>query len=379
MQKRSFFTILTGCCAALLLATGCDKDYWSTDIETSITPVTTAAPANNISLALDPLSNAVVTFEWTTAKTGNNTPVYYKLLFVKEGGSFSAPVFAFNAAGQGTKNTLTLSHRDLNKVANKAGIKALEKGKLQWTVVASNGVASDTSADRKVLELERPVGFAENPTEVFLSGSATEGGADISKALRFKKLSEGVFELYSSLNTGTYNIIDKITGTPLSFALEGSLIKEGGAVNSPAAVKTAYRINLDFNTATAKLTEIQEVGLWFAAYNKITNTLTYDGGGVWKAADMAIVFKQESWGKDDRYKFRVVEKDMNGDVKNIFQASATKDNNKPTSSTAASYFYFKSNDGSQWDYTYKFEKESAKADLLVKFQGDNYTHQVIYK
>lgn len=379
MQKRSFNILLTGCLSVWLMATGCDKDYWSTNVETSISPVTTSAPANNISLALDPLSNAVVTFEWTVARTGNQTPVYYKVLFDKEGGNFSKPISVFTPASMGIKNTITLSHRDLNKVANKAGIKALEKGKVKWTVVASNGVASDTARDSKVLELERPVGFAENPAEVFLTGSATEGGTDISKALRLKKLSEGVFELYSSLNTGTYNFIDKITGTPLSFALDGVLIKEGAAANSPAAAKTAYRINLDFNTAIARLTEIQEVGLWFAAYNKITNVLTYDGAGVWKAGDIAIVFKQESWGKDDRYKFRVVEKDMNGDIKNVFQASSSKDNNKPNSSTAASYFYFKSNDGSQWDYTYKFEKESAKADILVKFTGDNYTHQVVYK
>lgn len=375
MLKRTSYILL----ATLALGIGCKKDYWSTEVDTTITKVTTTAPANNISLALDPLSNAIVTFEWAAAKTGNQTPVYYKVLFDKEGGNFSAPVQISTPAALGAKTTLTLSHRDLNKIANKAGIKALEKGKIKWTIVASNGVVADTAADSKVLELERPAGFAENPADVFLTGSATEGGTDVIKAAKFKKLSDGVFELYASLNAGTYNIIDKTTGTPLSFALEGALIKEGAAANSPVATQTVYRINLDFNTATAKLTEIQEVGLWFAAYNKITNVLTYDGAGVWKAADMAIVFKQESWGKDDRYKFRIVEKDMNGVVKNVSQASSSKDNNKPNSSTAASYFYFKSNDSSQWDYTYKFEKEAAKADLLVKFQGDNYTHQVVYK
>ena len=375
MFKRILYIVLV----SSTLAVGCSKDYWTTNVETTITAVTASAPANNISLALDPLSNAVVTFEWTAAKTGNQTPVYYKVLFDKEGGNFSTPVYAFTTDQLGTKNALRLSHRDLNKVANKAGIKALEKGKVKWTVIASNGVASDTAKDPKVLELERPIGFAENPAELFLTGAATEGGTDVSKAIRLKKLSDGVFELYTALDVGTYSLVDKTTGTPMSFVLDGALIKEGSAGNSPAAAKTTYRINLNFNTATAQLTEIQEVGLWFAAYNKITNVLTYDGGGTWKAADIAIVFKQESWGKDERYKFRVVEKDMNGNTKNVFQASATKDNSKPTSSTAASYFYFKSNDATQWDYTYKFEKEAAKADILVKFTGDNYTHQVVYK
>lgn len=375
MLKRILYIVLV----SSTLAASCSKDYWTTDVSTTITAVTTSAPANNLSLVLDPLSNAIVTFEWTPAKTGNQTPVYYKVLFDKEGGNFSAPVFTFTPDLLGTKNTLRLSHRDLNRVANQAGIQPLGKGKVKWTVVASNGIASDTSKDVKILELERPIGFAENPAELFLTGSATEGGTDITKAIRLKKLSEGVFELYTSLDAGTYSLINKTTGRDMSFVLDGGLIKEGEEANSPATAKTTYRINLNFNTATAQLTEIREVGLWFAAYNTITKVLTYEGGGIWKAADMPIVFKQESWGKDERYKFRVVEKDRTGNTTNVFQASVNKDNSKPNSSTAASYFYFRSNDATQWDYTYKFEKEAAKADILVKFTGDNYTHQVIYK
>ncbi len=88
----------------------------------------------------------------------------------------------------------------------------------------------------------------------------------------------------------------------------------------------------------------------------------------------------QSWGKDERYKYRVVEKAKDGTVSNVFWASSIKDNVRPNSSTAASYFYLKTNDGSQWDYTWKFEKESVKADVLVKFLAtDPYTQQIIYK
>jgi hypothetical protein len=377
MQQRITYIFLA---CLLMAATACQKDEWGKGVETTITTTTQKAPDNNLSLALDPMSNAIVTFEWEPAHTGNNTLVFYKVLFVAESGSFSKPVYTGSPAAGGSKTSLVLTHRDLNKLANNAGIKALQKGKIKWTVVASNGIISDTAKESRTLELERPAGFAENPADVYLSGSATEGGTDVSKALKCKKLSDGVFELYTSLSPGTYKLLDKITGTPLSFVIDGSLIKEGADGNSPAAVKTAYRINLDFNTATAKLTQIQEVGLWFAGYNKITNLLTYDAGGVWKAVDIAIVWSTQSWGKDERYKFRVVEKDMAGNTSTVFQASATKDNVRATSSTAASYFLFKSGDASQWDYTYKFEKEAAKADILVKFQASgDYTHQVIYK
>ena len=377
MQQRIFYILL----ACLLITAGaCQKDDWGKGVETTIAPATQKAPDNNLSLALDPMSNAIVTFEWEPARTGNNTLVFYKVLFAAEGASFSKPIYTGVPAAGGSKTTLALTHRDLNKIANSAGIKALAKGNVQWTIVASNGVVSDTATQPRTLELQRPSGFAENPADLYLSGTATEGGTDVSKAVKFKKLADGVFELWTSLAPGSYKLLDKITGMPLSFVIDGSLIKEGADGNSPAAVKTAYRINLDFNTAVAKLTEIQEVGLWFAGYNKVTNVLTYDAAGVWKAADIAIVWSAQSWGKDERYKFRVIEKDMAGNLTTVFQASAIKDNVRATSTTAASYFFFKSNDASQWDYTYKFEKEAAKADVMVKFQASgDYTHQVVYK
>jgi starch-binding outer membrane protein SusE/F len=373
MQKILFF-------AGMLLLAACEKDDWDKEVVTSITPSIPAAPNNNVLIDLDPLSNAVVSFEWEAAQTANHTLSFYKVLFDKESGDFSTPVYTGVPAALGSKNKLILSHRELNKIANNAGIKALQKGKIKWTVAASNGVVNETAGESRILELQRPAGFAENPADLFLMGGATEAGTDMSKAIKFKKLSDGVFELYTSLTNGTYKLIDKITGTPLSFVLNGNLVKEGTEGNSPSTTKKAYRINLDFNTAIAKLTEIQEVGLWFAAYNKITHVLNYEGNGIWKAADIAIVWSQQSWGKDERYKFRVVEKDLNGIVTNVFQASSNKDNSRPSSSTAASYFYLKSNDATQWDYTYKFEKEAAKADVFVKFQNtDSYTHQVVYK
>jgi starch-binding outer membrane protein SusE/F len=379
MNKKYLYKAIYLFIVSALLCS-CKKDNWGKDLETTITTVSTTSPANNTFIPLDQLSNAVVTFEWQPVKTGDQTLVLYKVLFDKENGNFSQPLAAVVATTQGSKTNLILTHRDLNKIANKAGIKVLETGKVKWTVVASNGVVSDTSGEIKVLELKRPQGYAENPADVYITGSATEAGTDLTKAIKFKRLSDGVFELYTSLNTGTYKIIDNATATPLTFILDGAVIKDGTNANSPAATKTVYRIRLDFNTAMATLTEIQWVGLWFAGYNGITSILTYDANGVWKATDIAIVWSTQSWGKDERYKFRVVEKDMNGMVTNVFWSSVNKDNSRPASSTAASYYYFKSNDSSQWDYTFKFEKESAKADILVKFQAsDNYTHQIIYK
>lgn len=375
-MKHTIYT----CCFIILAATSCKKDDWGKGLETTISLGAVAAPDNNVSIPLDQLSNGVVVFEWEPAKLADFTIPLYKVLFDVEGGDFTKPIHTVISEKSGAQNSMRLSHRDMNRIANKAGIKRLEKGKVKWTIVASNGVTGDTSKDICTMELHRPAGYADNPENVYLWGSATEAGTDISKAAKCKKLSDGVFELYTSLSTGTYTLTDKITGTPLTFVLGDSLINEGSYAASITTTKKIYRIHLDFNTAVHTITEIQEVGLWFAGYNKITHVLAYDANGTWKAADIAIVWSVQSWGKDERYKFRVVEKAKNGTVTNVFWGGASKDNNRPNSSTAASYFYLKSNDATQWDYTYKFEKESAKADVMVKFNAtDVYTHQVVYK
>jgi hypothetical protein len=105
---------------------------------------------------LDPASNAVVYFEWQPAKAGNFTPIYYKVQFDKENGDFSTPVYTGVPAALGSVTKLSLSHRDLNTIAEKAGIAPLTKGRLRWKVIASNGVAADSTGNGRLLEVQRP-------------------------------------------------------------------------------------------------------------------------------------------------------------------------------------------------------------------------------
>jgi hypothetical protein len=377
-MKRMFKNKYAVGMLCLLLLFSCKKDRID-NVTTTISQPTLSAPSNNTLVNLSPSSNAVVTFEWNPATTGNYTLPFYKVIFDKENGDFSKPVYTGIPAKVGIDNKLSLSHKEMNKIAAAAGITELGSGKVKWQVIASNGVITATSGSG-ILELKRPAGFAENPAAVFITGSATEGGADLLKAQSFKKLSDGVFELYTSLNAGTYKMVDKTTGTPLNFVIDAGIIKPGTEVSSPATTKTTYRINLDFNKSTATFTEIQSIGLWFSGYNKIQTTLTYDAAGIWKAGDVPIVWKVESWGKDERYKFRVTEKDAAGNITIKNWGSAVKDNVRATSTSPASYFLLKEVDKSQYDYTYKFAAEAQKTDIEFRLKSTaDYTHKVTFK
>lgn len=360
---------------------GCKKD--EREINMNITEVSTLyAPNDNLHVKLEPATSASVVFEWDQAKAEDGSLVMYEVAFDKQSGDFSAPVYKMSSDGNGVQNKLTLSHKDLNRIANFAGIGALETGKLRWTVLASKGTNVKKATVARTIEVERPAGFAEIPTEVFLTGDATEAGANLGAAIKLKSTGPGVFEIYTQLKPGTYRFVNKTTGTPTSYIIQGAFLKLGDAAPSPAATPKVYRIELDFNNAAVKLTEITKVGYWFAPRNAIEAELAYAGNGVYKAENVKIEFKQESWGRDERYKFRMNLKAADGTESVEDWGSVNRDNSRPTATTPAAWYNVFKQGVNQWDYTFKFptEADMKNVDLLLNFKPDAaYNHQVVIK
>lgn len=362
----------------LLSLLGCKKDKRD-EISTTIMAPGIIAPINNTTINIDRQSNVVVNFEWGAAKTANNTLSFYKVVFDKETGDFTQPVYTLSPARGGIETKLLVSQKDLNKIAFAAGIPELGTAKIKWKVIADNGVVSASSEG--IFQVTRPVGAVENPTALFVTGTATEGGMDLTRALPFKKLSDGVFEIYTSLNAGTFTLVDKITGTPASISIDAGIIRENATpVPSPSTSKKVYRINLDFNSSTALFTEITSVGLFISGFNTVKATLSYDAAGVWKANDVDIVWKQESTYKDERYKFKMTEVNEAGVSSTKSWGPIVKDiAARPTASTAATYYYLTPVDNSQYDFCYKFVMEK-KADIQFKLAATaDYTHIITYK
>ena len=286
----------------LLAFIGCSKDK-NLD-HTAVTAVKHIfTPQDNLFVKLQPATSASVVFEWEQAKAEDGGLVMYEIAFDKEGGDFSNPVYKMVTDNGGVYNKATVTHKTLNMVASLAGIPSLGTGKLKWTVYSSKGINEVKAEASRIIELQRPAGFASVPADVFLTGTATEAGADIASAAQLKQVTNGVFEIYTSLKAGIYQFADRKTGTPTTYSISGGDLKEGGTTTVAGTTKV-YRINLDFNNASVTMTEIKEVGLWFAPNNTIYFNLNYTTNGVWKAENQAIVFKQEGWGRDERYKFR---------------------------------------------------------------------------
>lgn len=359
------------------LLAGCKKDDKALD--DTITPVSNyISPADNIFLKLDPASNASMTFEWGQARAADGTLVLYEVVFDKDGGDFSKPVYSTVSGTNGLDTKLVLSHGDLNKIANLAGIAAQSQGKLKWMVNASKGLNVMPAAAARTFTVERPAGFSVIPGNLYLTGSGTEGGATLSQALPFKRLAAGVFELYTKLSPGDVKIVDQTTGTPTAYYISGTKLLQGATTTNPTATTGVYRMTLDFNNGSAVLTEIQSVGLWVAAQNKVTVTLPYVGKGLWEIDNTPIEFFQFSWGRDERYKFVFTEKDMAGNVKARQYGSTNVDNQPATATTAAAYFNLVPVADDQWNNSFKFigNADRKNVDILVMMQPAAYTHQV---
>jgi hypothetical protein len=353
---------------SVLFLVSCDNN--DTLSSTNVTAVNNLySPANNKFFDLGAQSSAV--FEWEGAKAEDNGVVLYDVVFDKENGDFSNPVYIMPSDGKGFQKTLNISFADLNKIAGLAGIETESIGKLKWTVYSSKGINIQKSEASGIIEVQRPGGFP-TPDQLFITGSASETGDVIADAQAFKKTGATSFEIYTKLKAGSYKFLTRKSGTPEVFYIEGEKLKQDGATTVEGDSKV-YRIKVDFSDGGVTITEIQKIELWFAPNAEYLFEYTYSGAGIWKAANKPIVFRQESWGRDERYKFKFT---VAGGVE--WYGSVNRDNNRPDANSAASYWYMVPVTADPWDNSFKFsgavDNKNVNAEINFGAAVPAYTH-----
>lgn len=375
---KTIFIKLTIITSLLLAFVGCSKEDDLKD--TRVTAVKTLyEPADGKSVVLQSSASATLYFEWEPAKAEDSGMVLYEVAFDKEGGDFSNPVYRMASDNNGGYNHATITHKLLNKIAGMAGIGSAETGKLIWTVFSSKGINDVQAGESRTLEITRLSGFADVPVDVYVTGEGSEGGTDLSKASVMKATANGEFEIFTKLTAGKpYYFTDAKVGTPRQFYVENSLLKEG-TTTCTVAKTGVYRINLDFNVGSAVYSEVTDIQLFFCPTNSFLFSLDYTGNGVWTAKNEPITFKQEGWGRDERYKFKMTTLNSTGDTVEIWWGTPNTDS-RPTADSPASYYYLYVVDDSQWNGKFKFagEMDGALVDVSVYFQAENpYTHSIV--
>jgi hypothetical protein len=371
---KNFIRLSCALMLGMLSIASCKKD--TRELNQNLRPVSKLnLPEDQVALTLQPATTSSVEFKWAAATAEGGNHLLYELAFDREDGDFSKPIYKTVSQGGGVETSVTLSHKELNKIANMGGIAASSTGRLKWTILASIGTSVVPGSVSRSIQISRPAGFAELPSEMYITGSATEGGEDVEKAVKLKKNEDGVFEIYTSLKNGGYILTDQPAAGGKKYYVDNGLIKEGDVPFKVNEDKN-YRLTYDFNVATANMVEIQSVGLWMSAYNAEIGQLTYQGNSTWSGASIPIEFFQFSWGKDERYKFV-----MHTSAGLQFMGSPRTDNGTPAGQEA-SYFFLVPVSNDQWANTYKFDpaadRKNVKVDLLFKTDAP-YTHVITVK
>lgn len=356
---------------AAIVLVGCDSDDDSLDHTAVSTVNALYSPQDNEYFNLGAQSTA--NFEWEAAKAEDNGVVLYDVAFFQEGSDFSEPLYVMPSDGNGLQRTLTLPFANLNRIATMAGIQPQSIGTLQWTVWSSKGLNVQKSEIYRTIEVERPGGFT-TPDELYITGSGTEAGEDLGSALAFKKTGTDTYEIYTRLSAGDYQFVTRNSGDPETFYVDGSDLKAGGSTTF-SGTDGVYRIRVDFSDGSVSMTMVEKVELYFSPNDEYLFELPYNGNGTWMAEEKNIVFRQEDWGRDERYKFKFTTSD--GEE---WFGSVNADNQRPNADTDQSYWNMVPVNNDRWANTFKFATEVDEninnVEVIFNSTVPEYTHVI---
>lgn len=378
-MKKIFSKLMFFASLAVIFA-GCDDNMGDTDTRLAASNGI-IEPADGTAIVLETSASASTYFEWEYANPDEAGTEVYQIAFDTESGDFSKPIYMLYSDNNGLKNCATISHQTLNDIAAKAGISSSATGTIKWTVFAAKGMNSVKSSVENRLTITRLAGFDVVPIDVFVTGEGSEGGSDLASAQWMKATANGEFEVYTQLKAGqSFYFADSNSGTPTTYSTSNGLILEGGS--SMVETDGVYRITLNFNTGACTYDLVTSIGFYFCPTDEILFDLDYMGGGVFQAKG-TVTFKEESWGLDQRYKFRMNMKSDGGAGEETTYEWGTVDasiDNAPTASSPEDYYYVQLlSNLTQWDNKWKlmdqFNGVEATYTLYLTADGE-YTHSV---
>lgn len=377
---KDIFKKLIFVTSVVLAFTGCSDNMGDTDSRLASVN-TLIEPADGNSVVLEPSASASVYFEWDAVSAAEAGTALYQIAFDKADGDFSNPVYMMYANNNGYNNYVVVTHKQLNQIAGKVGIKPADTGTFKWTVFSSKGMNSMKSGVENKITVTRLAGFEDLPIDVYVTGEASEGGDDLAKAHKMKAVAGGEFEVYTKLSAGKpFHFTDGKSGTTRAFYTADGVIKENGTTT--VAKDGVYRITLDFNTGACSYTLVNRISFYFSPEGKTLFDLPYIGYGVFQARE-TVTFKQEDWGRDERYKFRMfIQENGGADAeKEVEWGTLNQTDARPTSSSPESYYYLQLlEEVSQWDNKWKLmgDFDGVPATYTIYLTADQpYTHSIV--
>lgn len=367
--------------AVLLAFVGCKPD----DMEYKDPSVTAVedlyAPIEDQYVTLRSDKDAFIQFQWNPSHVQDGQLVSYEVVFFDKKES-TTPIYRIASTNTGKENYAQISHVELNKVASAAKIPVGETGSIYWSVVSWRGISSAQSAAKNSLVVTRLNGFEIVPDMVYITGSGTEAGTEVSQAMIMKKVEDGVFEIYTELdNAGQYYFVDRTLENPTKYYINEAGALMGAANNETSTItnKAVYRIKIDFTTRTTEIVKIKEMILWHCWEQTSILSLNYAGKGRWSGSTAKLA--KPNGNGDTRYKIRMSIESAEGAANWWWGPVNENEDGDPTGSAAyynMNLYYTPKN---QCDPKWKLDINpwDKKLNMTVILDGaSQYTHTMEY-
>lgn len=266
-----------------------EEDNLDPEGKWELTPSQIELPADNLSVVL--ATDQSVTFKWTEAISSAGYYITYDVVIDTLGSeNFDTPILKVTSGNGGKDLGLEIADSTIDEALSLAGYPAGEVANLTWAVVAN--CLSKIEYTSQSLNVKR---FTTEiiPTQLYISGTATEGGSDLSNAIPLKRLNgssgelSNIFEVYTSLSAGnSYKFYSEKSLPAHQYGgSDGELIKSGTAIT--VGEDGQYRITVDLDTNTYSLFKIDK---WSVVGSPIEGgwggdiPLEYQGGGIWESS-----------------------------------------------------------------------------------------------
>ena len=372
-MKRIFRQILLF--TALIMAVSCE-DSEKGSVGALSVPEKLLLPRNEYSLDIS--TGMSVFLEWANSNTDN---VYYQVLFDKEDGDFSDPVYVMTSSANGFNPMLEVDSKTMSTIASLCGGLPGQTISVRWTVKTFRGIESvlgTLDGKSRTIMVTRPNSVDPLPAAVSVSGTASEqeAGIRMSQAL---PVSDQLGKHIADKETGAFECFIKLSAGDLVISDDMDryyILDENGVlrynpeepVSNTVTEAGIYWVYLNFNTMTWSMQEITSVNLWTHPWfgEEDTPKMTYEGNGVWVLSDYAWkVGTPEK--KDTRYHFNVTYAD--GTIERwSFWDDDCRNNSNPEGDPKFFNVYRFTNLSDQWAHSWKSKNDSEGVGKLATFR-----------
>lgn len=164
----------------VLTLSSCSNFDWDDNSETTLSAFSVEGAPMNVTVTSEN-KEELQKLKWEKSHAGNYSMVFYKIQF-SSAEDFSQVFYTVETKSIGSENFMELTNDELNQIAEKAGIGQSTTGTIYWKVRASNGINAIESSNSGKIVITRPLGYAYNPSELYLMGTATAAGDDLYKS-----------------------------------------------------------------------------------------------------------------------------------------------------------------------------------------------------